>query len=98
MDYVIFAENTLVPSGEARGTMAVHYLEKPVMLHAVVREDNGQVRTRTVCDQLTVSYPPEQVEQMPWESAHLRMRCPECAKATGYRAINDLTGEIIPGR
>jgi hypothetical protein len=98
MDFVVFAQNHMVPSDECRGSMAVTYVPQLVQLHAVARKDDGTLHARTACDRLPVWFPPEQVEHMPWKNTNSTMRCLECAQATGYLAINDVTGEVVPGR
>ena len=76
--------------------MALTYVEMPVRLHAVATEDDGTTASRTACGRPS-RFPPEEVEHVPWRAAHIRQRCLECAKATGFMAISDTTGETVPG-
>jgi hypothetical protein len=96
MDYVAFPENRSVPSNECRGSMAVTYQPQLVCLHAVIREDNGTMRTRTECGH-PAYFPPEHVEHKPWETVNPTLRCLRCGEATGFLAVNN-TGEYVPGR
>lgn len=97
MDYFAYPENINEPSNVTRGSNTVEYQPRLIQLHAVVRNEDGTMRSGTECGR-PARYPPEEVEHVPWRTTHLRLRCVECAKATGYMAISDYTGEMVPGR
>jgi hypothetical protein len=98
MDYFAYPENINVRSDVCRGSMAVEYDALPVQIHAVARDYDGKIHARTACDRLLVRFHPEEVEHVPWENIRPAQRCLRCGQATGFLAVNDDTGEVIPGR
>jgi hypothetical protein len=82
MDFVMFPE-----------------LEAPEVLlsaHAVARRDDGTLSGATECRKRAFFRSDE--APMPWPSSHPYKRCREYAKATGFLAANEDTGEFVPGR
>jgi len=98
MRYFAYPENTMVPSGVTTGSMTVDRMPKLIQLHAVAAEDDGTVSDRTVRGSLLARFDPEEVEHQPWEATHVYKRCMACAKATGFFAANEYTGEMVQGR
>ena len=99
MDFIAYPENVNVPSNVMRGSMAVQYEELPEMIHAVARDDDGQINAVTACKRLPVRFPPDQVEHVPWQGAPMDLRCEDCGRATGFMVRDRYTGEVVvPGR
>jgi hypothetical protein len=73
-------------------------LEAPEVLfsaHAVARREDGTLSDTTECRKRAFFRPDE--TPMPWPASHPYKRCRECAKATGFQAANEDTGEFVPG-
>jgi hypothetical protein len=66
-----------------------------VSAHAVARRDDGTLNDTAECGKRAFFRPDE--TPMPWPSSHPYKRCRECAKATGFQAANEYTGEFVPG-
>jgi hypothetical protein len=97
MDYFASPENINVESDECRGSMAVQYRPLLIQLHAVGREENGTMRNRTECGRLAY-FPRGEVEHKPWEAVNPTLRCLQCGEATGFLAVDNNTGQYVPGR
>jgi hypothetical protein len=97
MDYFAFPETINVRSDECRGSMTVQYTPQLIQLHAVGRNDDGTMRTQTECGR-PAYFPTEEVEHQPWENVNPTLRCLRCGVASGFLAVNDNTGEFVPGR
>ncbi len=96
MDYFAYSENINGRSDVSYGSMNVEYEPLAIRLHAVARDDDGTMRSRTECGR-PARFPPEEVEHVPWENINQNKRCLECGKATGFLAVNGDTGEVVPG-
>ncbi len=74
--------------------MAVTYQPQLVCLHAVVRDDNGTVRTQTECGR-PAYFDPEEVEKKLFATVHFQLKCPDCRVRVEGQPVSGLTGRPL---